>query len=188
MIKIIDECVSSFLADEIEKIFLDQYTHWWYDPSTLGRKSLYKNIEFHETFQFVHPIIDNGRADSPYTSTVMILIDKIFLEQDIDIINYRRIKVNQLLRSQNELSHPPHIDDTAENMISAVYYINNSDGPTYFYDNNNRCVDKVQPKKNRCVLFPSNYLHASSSPILNDRRLVINTVAAATKIIDFRIS
>jgi Rps23 Pro-64 3,4-dihydroxylase Tpa1-like proline 4-hydroxylase len=49
-------------------------------------------------------------------------------------------------------------------------------------------VDKVQPKKNRCVLFPSNYLHASSSPILNDRRLVINTVAAATKIIDFRIS
>lgn len=187
MIKIIDECVSSFLADEIEKIFLDQYTYWWYDPSTLGYVPLYKNKEFYETSQFVHPIMDNGRADSPYTSTVMMLVNKIFLDQDIDIINYRRIKINQLLRSQNNLSHPPHVDDVAENMISVVYYINDSDGPTYFYDNNNQCVNKVQPKKNRCVIFPSNYLHASSSPVLNDRRLVINTVAATTKIIDSRI-
>ena len=64
MIKIIDECANSFLADEIERIFLDQLTYWWYDPSTLGCTSLKKNKEFYETFQFVHPIMDNGRADS----------------------------------------------------------------------------------------------------------------------------
>ena len=178
MIKIIDDCVNSFLADEIEKIFLDQYTYWWYNPSTLGHESLYKNKEFYETFQFVHPIMDNGRADSPHTSIIMILVNKIFSDQKIDVINYRRIKVNQLLKSQNNLSHPPHVDDQSENMISAVYYINDSDGPTYFYDANHRCIDKVQPKKNRCVIFPSNRLHASSSPILNDRRLIINIVAA----------
>jgi hypothetical protein len=184
MIKIIDECANSFLADEIERIFLDQLTYWWYDPSTLGCTSLNKNKEFYETFQFVHPIMDNGRADSPHTATVMMLVNKIFSDQDIDIFNYRRIKINQLVKSQNNQSHPPHVDDAAENMISAVYYINDSDGPTYFYDANNQCVNKVQPKKNRCVIFPSNHLHASSSPILNDRRLVINIVAATMKIID----
>lgn len=181
MYKIIDDCVSAVLADEIEKIFLDKYTYWWYDPCTLGHGSAFKNKEFHETFQFVHPIMDNGRADSPHTSTVMILVSTIFSDQAIDIINFRRIKVNQLLRSQNDLSHPPHMDDTTDNMISTVYYINDSDGPTYFYDIHNQCVDKVQPKKNRCVIFRSDYLHASSSPILNDRRLVINTVAATSR-------
>jgi hypothetical protein len=176
--KIIDDCVNQFLADEIEKIFLDQYTYWWYDPSTLGHNSLQRNTEFYETFQFVHPIMDNGRTDSPHTSTAMILVNKIFSDQNVDIINYRRIKVNQLLKSQCDLSHPPHVDDSADNMISMIYYINESDGPTYFFDNNHNCIEKVYPKKNRCVLFASNKLHASSSPILYDRRLVINVVAS----------
>lgn len=183
MIRIVDNCVNSFLADEIEKIFLDPYTYWWYDPSTLGQAFSYKEDKFYETSQFVHPIMDNGRADSLYTSTIMTLVNKIFSNQKIDILNYRRIKVNQLVKSQNDLSHPPHVDDVAENMISAVYYINDSDGPTYFYDNSYRCVDKIFPKKNRCVIFPSNHLHASSSPILHDRRLVINIVAASSEIV-----
>lgn len=181
--KIIDNCVNLWLADEIEKIFLDRYTYWWYDPSTSGQQVSYENSKFHETFQFVHPIMDNGRHDSLYTPIITSLVEQIFLNQDITILNYRRIKINQLLKSNIDdyVSHPPHVDDTAENMISAIYYINDSDGPTYFYDKENKFVKKVLPKKNRCVIFPSNQLHASSSPIICDRRIVINIVASSDR-------
>jgi hypothetical protein len=178
---VIDQCVSPFLADEIEKIFLDQYTTWWYDPTTSGNK--FSNTEFNkfcETFQFVHPIMDNGRHDSVYTPVVLNLLDNIFVNYKFKILNYRRIKVNQLTKmlSKKNISHPPHVDDLADNMISLIYYINDADGPTYFYNNNYKCINQVLPKKNRCVLFSSNMLHASSSPILTDRRLVINAVAS----------
>jgi hypothetical protein len=180
--KIIDNCTNHFIANELEKIFLDQYTSWLYDPTTAGQESLSKSIfpNARETFQFVHPIMDNGRHDSLYTPLILELGNKIFFDLKISIINYRRIKVNQLLKSieSSDNYHPPHVDDLEENMLSLIYYINDSDGPTYFFNKQGTCTDKVYPKKNRCVLFPSNVFHASSSPILSDRRLVINFVAA----------
>ncbi len=185
---ILDSCVDEFLAEEIERIFFDQYTNWWYDPSTLGNFTNSQTKDFSDTFQFVHPITDNNRHDSIYSPLVLTLADKIFLGKNLTILNYRRVKVNQLLKNNsNTGSHPPHIDDTAENMVSAIYYINDSDGPTYFYDLNYNVTKKVDPKKNRCVIFPSNQLHASSSPQSSNRRLVINIVASTSNIVDLKI-
>lgn len=184
--KIIDNCVSKFLADEIENIFLDQYTNWWYDSTTAGNiPEIVTDKKFYETFQFVHPIMDNGRYDSLYSPVVLKIADTIFSNLKIEILNYRRIKVNQLLKSNNINSHPPHVDDLSDNMISMVYYINETDGPTYFFNNELQLVEKIHPKKNRCVIFASNKLHASSSPILSNRRLVINFVASTTSTITF---
>jgi hypothetical protein len=180
MIKIIENCTDQFVADEIEKIFFDKFTYWWYDPSTIGNSIDYDRKKFHDTYQLIHPIIDNGRHDSAYTSLILSLTDKILEDQLINVLTYRRIKVNQLLKSSENRLHPPHIDDSAENMISIVYYINDSDGPTYFFDKNLEIIDSVEPKKNRCVLFPSNLLHASSSPLTSDRRLVVNIVASTS--------
>lgn len=178
--KIVDNCVDRFLADEIENIFFDNYTYWWYDSSTLGKYSSQVETEFSETFQFVHPIMDNGRHDSPYTDIILRLANLIFQNQKVEVLNYRRIKINQLLKSQNVeyKPHPPHIDDVAENMYSVVYYINDCDGPTYFFDNELNCIQQVEPKKNRCVMFPSNLYHASSSPTYHKRRMVVNIVAS----------
>lgn len=176
---IVDNCINIHLADEIEQIFLDPYTYWWYDPCTAGRIT-YDADKFLETSQFVHPIMDNGRADSPYTSLVIKAVDSILTAHSRGILNYRRVKINQLLKynSNDSVPHPPHKDDVADNIISMIYYIHDSDGPTYFFDENYQIVDKIVPKKNRCVIFPSNQLHSSSSPIINERRLVINAVAS----------
>lgn len=177
--KIIDDCVNKFFADEIETVFLDTNTFWWYDPNTLGKGISYDTNKFSDTFQFVHPIIDNGRADSPYTSLILKLVNEVLETQSINVLNYRRIKVNQLLKCDRGFNpHPPHVDDSADNMISMIYYINDCDGPTYFFDKNYKIVNSVTPKKNRCVIFASNLLHSSSSPVLNPRRLVVNAVVS----------
>jgi hypothetical protein len=177
--KIIENCVSHYQADEIESIFLDKFTSWWYAPTTLGREYTSGSQPVYDTFQLEHHIMENGRFDSPYTQMILNLSNKIFSDLSIHVLNYRRIKVNQLLKNNasDYKHHPPHVDDTADNMISLIYYVNDSDGPTYFFDNDGNCLNKIHPKKNQCVVFASNMLHASSSPNIVDRRLVINYVA-----------
>jgi Rps23 Pro-64 3,4-dihydroxylase Tpa1-like proline 4-hydroxylase len=178
--KIIENCVSQYQADEIESIFLDKFTSWWYAPTTLGHEHASVAQPVYDTFQLEHHIMENGRYDSPYTQMILNLSNKIFSDLSIHVLNYRRIKVNQLLKNNatDYKHHPPHVDDTADNMISLIYYVNDSDGPTYFFDKDRNCLNKIHPKKNQCVVFASNMLHASSSPNIFDRRLVINYVAA----------
>lgn len=82
----------------------------------------------------------------------------------------------------------PHHDAVPENkkLYSIVYYLNDSDGDTYLFDQfaiDDRPItgklslnQKVSPKKNSAVIFESNRLHAGSNPKSVDRRYVINIV------------
>jgi hypothetical protein len=88
----------------------------------------------------------------------------------------------------------PHIDqaDYIPGEFAAIYYMNDSDGDTYFFKesaenllNNmsNENVDyysnltfksRVTPKKGRLVVFPINQVHAGSHPVDSSYRAVIN--------------
>ena len=58
--------------------------------------------------------------------------------------------------------------------LAAAYY--------YFFDKDLTIVDKVSPKKNRAILFPSSMIHAGSNPIKNKLRIVINFVFSEEKV------
>ena len=55
-----------------------------------------------------------------------------------------------------------------------LFYLNDSDGDTYFYDKEHKIIDSVTPKGNRAVLFDGSILHSSSKPIEFTRRIVLN--------------
>ena len=59
---------------------------------------------------------------------------------------------------------------------SLLYYVNDSDGDTKFFDNDYNQIQSVTPKKGRSVFFNSNLLHAGSNPIKNDVRIVVNSI------------
>ena len=79
-----------------------------------------------------------------------------------------------------------HHDTVKPNSYSAVYYINDSDGDTFLF--NEVVTDetvlperltvavRITPKKNRLLIFESNRYHASSNPRISDSRFVINTI------------
>jgi hypothetical protein len=67
----------------------------------------------------------------------------------------------------------PHKDLDTEHYVF-LYYVNDSDGDTIIFDDNNKIIDKIKPKKGRILLFDGNLLHSSSHPILSKKRIVIN--------------
>jgi len=50
-----------------------------------------------------------------------------------------------------------------------LYYVNDSDGDTIFFDNNNNEIKRVSPKKGRIVFFDGSVNHVGSYPTKNER-------------------
>ena len=108
-----------------------------------------------------------------------------------------RIKANLLLQYEGAKLQPPHTDSVSINLQTGeeiysnnrktlLYYVNNSDGDTVFYNERytgeNEKIGKltvqkrVKPVKGRAVIFDSNQLHSSSIPTDKRYRIVLNCV------------
>ena len=99
-----------------------------------------------------------------------------------------RVKMNLCLYAQtdNPNAHGmPHVDFTnntkiTDQLISAVYYVNDSTGDTLIFDQRFGQRDpltvktRVSPKKGRLVVFDGGLLHAGNTPKSNTPRININ--------------
>ena len=87
-----------------------------------------------------------------------------------------RVKANLLQPHPDAGEHHPwHIDST-NSYTSMIYYINDSDGDTFI---NKVETQRITPKANTAVIFPSNWWHASSNPT-KGRRMVLNYMVEMT--------
>lgn len=73
-----------------------------------------------------------------------------------------------------------HTDQLAEHKV-LLYYVNDSDGDTFIFDQKRgeefdsfTIKQRVTPKQGRAVLFNGAYFHSSSNPIDSVNRLAIN--------------
>ena len=74
-----------------------------------------------------------------------------------------------------------HPDMKHKDFISVLYYANDSDGDTLFYEGP-ECVYRKSPVKGTAVIYPSSMLHAGSTPTKTETRVVINMVFAPKNI------
>ena len=173
--------IENFLSEEqeqkIEELTLDPNFPWFYTPGTIVEvESGVESKSVHEKginpFQFVHGTDLN---QCQYIDIITPVLNQLSIEFQSHI-RILRCKFNFLPNINNPIYHYPHIDDSEENVMSAIYYVNDSDGDTYFFDNDLKITNTITPKKGRMVLFDSNKFHSSSSPIDNQHRIVMNTV------------
>jgi len=94
---------------------------------------------------------------------------------------YDQLAIHCVARMQFNLNLPTtvvkpdcwHTDFTyslaEENMMTAIYYITDSDGPTLFNQ-----IGAVECKRNRAVVFKTGLLHAGCSHTTDNPRLVLN--------------
>ena len=141
--------------------------------------------------QLTHHLFMAGEeGQSPHYPILTPILNSI---QDIhgDILLYRaKVNVNMpdgyrdpvIVPGSNSpryVSQVPHTDLKFENGNSiphlvCLYYVNDSDGPTFFYDNDLNVIEKVNPSRGTAVIFDGDTLHAGSNPILTPLRFAIN--------------
>ena len=178
--------VSSQLADYIESaIMKDAKITWFLETETsLADRDDPAIIFTHDTGegpQLVRPVFYDGEVESDSCWIYYNFCRPIIRELDFDEELLSRIKINMLLpRDVDYMWHTPHVDSTDKHIV-LLYYVNDSDGETYFFQEkydgtikkNGTIMKIIKPEKGKYVIFDGTQFHASSQPS-NNLRSVIN--------------
>ena len=178
MLNIIDNFIKPRFQNDIERLFLSNNFPYYYtmesvyldntDTIIVDKKSL-------DVPQFYHMFITDGQVSSQYYNHISSISNKLLDTIDVDCyISRCKLNMNTIDGRFENTYHTPHIDNRFEEQITAIYYVNDSDGDTFFFDKQGNITERLTPKKGRLVWWKGIYFHAKSSPIDTINRLVLN--------------
>jgi len=169
--RIYDDGVVESNRDKLEDLFLGYNFPWYFCKKSSGDAP--KVADFVDCPQLVHKFIFDDKISSNYIHEVMKLLN---WENIIKVTGAPeriiRMKSNLLLKTQST-SNTPHIDYPDPHIVM-LYYVNDSSGPTIFYNRKFEVKKEIIPKKGRILMFDGSIYHSSTPPITNDYRCVIN--------------
>ena len=164
--KIIDDVVPEVIQDYLENLATKDSTFPWtfLDDVTFLDSSPDK---VRSVYGFAHTSIDRGSVD-PRSSVALLTHVPVLMMCEkfgLNVKQLTRQRWGMYLPTPDKTEHHNvHIDDPDNNHVVLLYYVNDSDGDTFFFDENKKIVDRITPKKGRAVVFPGKTFHASSSP------------------------
>jgi hypothetical protein len=134
-----------------------------------------------DRFRFYHYLYSNGEVLSSFFGEVVPLVKELEEQTGESYLSrLQRAKVNlDVCQSgYREGCHSTaHVDSNLVDAQSLIYYINDSDGDTYFFDGETSEVTQSEsPESGKGILFDANKYHAGSPPRENASRLVLNLV------------
>ena len=166
MIKIIENAIPQNLQTYVKNVLLDSTFPWFLveEISGVTGKSPVDG--------WVHMVRDN-RSASPLNDLMIAVLTIATHNADVPVTKVERIRVGLFTRKEVEHIHNIHTDYEVPH-IAMLYYVIDSDGPTYFYDENGNVIKTVMPKAGTAVIFDGLIPHSSSSPVTNSKRIVVN--------------
>ena len=128
--------------------------------------------------QIVHEII---RDDEVYNNVLFSYFYTLLFKHKLSNNFIHRIKINTTFpypKNNKNNYGPIHTDISNTNVdgTSIIYYVNNSDGNTLFFDDKLNVTKKVSPRQGRAVIFSNKIKHAACCPTYSIYRQVINMV------------
>lgn len=183
MIEVFDNIISKQDQENIENFMTGDEFPWFFSQAgyyntttfvTEETKHLVEtNPNIKEYFVLSHTTYDERGVVSSFNKPCVRILENIVKEK------YKLLRIKCNLSTKIESFKPyehniPHTDFDSPNTKTAIFYVNSSDGDTFFFDNDGVVIKRVTPKKNRLVLFDSTQLHAGSHPSKNDKRICIN--------------
>ena len=179
--QILDDFLPISLSNTLETILTTSGEFPWYLISCTSG--------YHPT----ETILDDKTLDSP--QFVYYFKNGITMFQNINLVmplyhaiqarekkkfDINRMKSNLLYKNSSyptDFHHMAHRDHNFPNFKSLLYYVNDSDGDTFFFNKTDLTLtERITPKKNRAVFFDSDTFHASSSPKETEFRVVVNMI------------
>ena len=177
-IAVFDDFLSPQYFDVLKKTILGYEFSWYMVESATGYG---KPLSISE-FGFNHNIFEN---DVVYSAIQPLLAGFYGAVQEKTFCGkLLKARMDMTVMNPNGYLHQPHIDMSAKNNITVIFYITDSLAPTLIYKNriesngdnyDQLVVDKeVLPKENRAVVFDGQRLHTGNSPIIEARRVLLN--------------
>ena len=180
MFKIIDN-IPEPIVGQVEQWVTSTKIPWYYFNHTLGSdpkgmcevdQDVYQLKDMPRLTHYFYPNSTTAKEDRDYVMPLTTWVRQQLLPGYI----VKRVMGNvttQLPGSENYLNLP-HVDSNKD-MVTLLYYVNNSDGKTVFFQEK-KIQHEVEPRRGRGVLFPSNTVHAGQVPCINKNRYVINII------------
>ena len=182
MIEIYDNLVDQEFIDNYYLMHTNPHFGWYMSTNTystvdgdIGEGIVCKTTSIKEGPQLVHTFVRDGEDNSDKAMYAKDLLEILCNHVGIKPKPFR-IKSNlcPIIKSDNTKEHQvPHVD-FMDNHMTALFYLNDSDGPTYFFDNEYNVTKTVEPKQGRFNLFDGEVFHAGSHPNNSTFRIVTN--------------
>jgi len=176
LVQVFENVLSPNAYDDFANVVNKEYIPWYFYEMVHNTSSACDSNDI-STHGFVHKFFDNNKVNSMYIFLLNPILEKLSCHFDCSIIPVR-MKMNMNLNIGRQVAPYPHIDkiEAIDNKYykTAIYYINDSDGDTLFFDDAKNIVCRQTPKKNTLVLFSGDLLHSAQLPIVSPKRLVVN--------------
>lgn len=186
MIRVIDNLTTTANAKYLEDLLMDQ--PWRYVKSTAYNQ--FENLQKEYDPSWVLTLYNFDEIQSPLMPLAQSILIKALHDQNMSITKLIRIRVGLTTRTPYPVVHAPHVD-WDDGHMTALYYVNSSDGDTIFYketrdetlpvssynwskDHKFNIDQTVKPVCDRMVLFNGLTYHSSTTPCHTDYRLIIN--------------
>lgn len=165
------------LADRIYYIFNEDGGIAWYYRKKFSLPAMECPEE--QFGAFSHILFDNNQQNSSFFGDAFGLAVEICQQENLKINKLHRIYANlylNVIHTDEMIKNEIHHDSDNPDCKTILYYINDSDGDTLFYDDDKKLIDKQTPQQGKYIVFDSNKLHGAGIPIKNKYRMVLNIV------------
>lgn len=128
---------------------------------------------------YIKLVCDFYDNDKKYENSFLsdFILDNFLRKINIKNVRLYRSKTNlqtQFTENKPHFYNSPHIDFKNTPHYVLIYYVNDSDGDTLLFDENENIICSVKPKAGRFLFFNGNILHAGSNPYKSDYRILVN--------------
>lgn len=177
-ILVVEDFVSKPFQELIKALVEGSELPLYYNCDTmLGYKTNYPKNNLIEYPQFTHTFIDKGEIKSEWWAKIEPLLFYFMAKTGISFGSLDRCKMNlnpKISSAIPEQHFTIHTDYLVSGFTS-IYYVNDSDGDTLFFNaTGTEIVKKISPKQGTMVYFNNQIPHAGQPPKINDYRSVIN--------------
>ena len=185
MIKIIENLTTPGNNKRLHELLLD---HPWHHLKNTAYGSFTNNHQLYEASW--QQILYNKEPISDLFFLAESLLIAGLYNANLTCSELVRIRAGMMTRTPYTVVHDPHVD-WESNHMTALYYVNDADGDTVFYDQvwdeqSNipswewaktqafTVQKRICPKADSLVIFNGLQFHSSSTPTNTDHRIVLN--------------
>ena len=195
MIKIIENFLPKYYLQELQGYLIDgsldePFGNWSLRRNLTGyeqgdKKTELGDIGFSKILFHLqkHPSPNGGNAITPMAAGSVGLFSKplIYICQEAveDFIGKPvypiRCRADMTIYNSDEYKHGIHVDVEDWKHMTAILYVNNSNGNTLLYDYDKRTIlHEIEPVENRLLIFDGTLPHTGYSPSENQYRILLN--------------